>query len=388
MFAAWRFSLGIRCRTIAATWAILGLSKEAILRTVLIPMGGMLAWLLFRLDPWFYRQLNGVRVARPLLIVGHPRSGTTFLHRLLTQSGDFVVFQTWEIVMPSLLGRRLLGRVFEQRMRSGPGFFPKEVGHETKMSSVEEEELLFLHTGNTQFLSLLTPLAFSDWDFAPLVYCDEQPPAVQQYSARFLRECYQRQIVKLGKTQVVSKINYSAMRLRSLLKEFPDARIVYIVRSPLETIPSHLSLHHSMFDHMWGVHRLPRDKVVRYYQRRYRYNIEFYRHMENLIEQAAVPPEQLLVVPYDELRAAPLEVIQKIVSFAGLSLGDAAWDAIRAQQERQRSFQREHQHLPLETFGISERQIVRDLRYVFDKYGFSTRETREPVAETSGALVA
>jgi hypothetical protein len=388
MLSAWRFSLGIRCRTIAATWAILGLSKEAIVRTMLVPLGGLLAWVLFRLDPWFYPQLKGIRVERPLLIVGHPRSGTTFLHRLLTQAGDFVVFQAWEIVMPSLLGRRLFGPIFERRMETGSGFFPKEVGHEAKLSSVEEEELLFLHTGNTQFMALLTPLALSDWDYAPLVYCDEQPAAVQQYSARFLRECYQRQILKLGKTQVVSKINYSAMRLRSLLKEFPDARIVYVVRSPLETIPSHLSLHHSMFDHMWGIHRLPRHRVTRYFQRRYRYNVEFYRHMEDLIEQGAIPPEQLCVVPYDELRASPLEVIEKIAAFAGLSLSQAAWDRIREQQERQRSFQREHQHLPLETFGVSDKQIVRDLRYVFEKYGFATRETNETVAETSSSKVA
>jgi hypothetical protein len=370
MFQVWRFIGGIRWRTLVATWRILGFSREFFVRLFVLPLAGWFVEFLMALDHIFYPAIRKARVERPVFIVAHPRSGTTFLHRLLSSADDFVVFRAWEIMLPSLVGRKIFRRTFERRMKTGAGFFPKEVGHEVTLASVEEEELLFLHIGNTQFMTILTPLGFSEWDFAPLVFCDDQPPAVQRYTAHFLRKCLQRQIVYLGKTQVLSKLNYSAMRLRSLMKAFQDARVIYLVRSPLETIPSHLTLHRNMLDHHWGLENLPADGMARYFQRRYRYDVALYRHMEDLIEQGALPESQLLVLPYERLRASPLTVAKEVAEFAGLKLSDAAWEEIRRQDSQQKTFQREHRNLTLEEFGLTRETIVHDLGFVFDKYGF------------------
>ena len=371
MFPVLRFIAGIRWRTLVATWRVLGFSREFFVRLLVLPAAGWFLELLLVLDHIFYPSIRKVRVERPVFIVAHPRSGTTFLHRLLSSGDDFVVFRAWEIMLPSLVGRKLFRRAFERKMKTAPGFFPKEVGHESTLASVEEEELLFLHIGNTQFMPILTPLGFSEWDFAPLVFCDQQPPAVQRHAARFLRKCLQRQIVYTGKTQVLAKPNYSAMRLRSLLEEFSDARVIYLVRSPLETIPSHLSLHRNMMNHQWGLSRLPAEGVTRYFQRRYQYNVELYRHMEELIEQRIIPDSQLMVLSYEKLRTSPLAVAQEVAEFAGLQLSEAAWDEIRRQDAQQKTFQREHHNLPLEEFGLMRETIVRDLGFVFDKYGFA-----------------
>lgn len=370
MFQVWRFIGGIRWRIVSATWQVLGFRWGFLLRLFVWTCGGWMIGFLMALDHIFFPAIRRMKVLRPVFIVAHPRSGTTFLHRLLSAHGDFVVFRTWEIMMPSLTGRKLLRSGFDRRMQSGAGLFPKEVGHEVKFDSVEEEELLFMHVANSQFLAVLTLLGLGDWDFAPLVDCDEQPPAVQSYTAQFLRKCFQRQMVALGRSQILAKPNYSAMRLRSLLEAFPDARIVYLVRSPLETIPSHLSLHRNMLDHVWGLDQLPADRLARYYQRRYRYNVALYRHMENLIEQHAIPPAQLCVLRYDELRTSPLAVVRQVVEFAGLSLSEAAWEEIRRQDAQQHTFQRGHENLPLEDFGLTREQIVNDLGFVFDKYAF------------------
>ena len=157
-------------------------------------------------------------------------------------------------------------------------------------------------------------------DFTELVMADEQPPAIRRSAMKFLRGCLQRQIYLHRQAAACDEDDdYSAMRTRSLLEEFPDARFVYIVRpSPLETIPSHLTLHRNMFEHMWKLRRIPPNLLQRYYERRYRHNLEFYRYMETLIESGAVPQNQLLVVPYNEFKTNLAAQMDQIIDFTGL----------------------------------------------------------------------
>uniref|UniRef100_A0A7C4QMN5 Sulfotransferase n=1 Tax=Schlesneria paludicola TaxID=360056 RepID=A0A7C4QMN5_9PLAN len=370
MFEAVCFSAGIRWRILTATLTVLGPGREFWHQAAEILPFEMILRCLFRLDGLFDPLLRQQKVDRPVFIVAHPRSGTTFLHRLLTEAGDFVAFPARDIALPSPVARRLLGRLVEWRLRHTRLMFPKQVGHEVTLDSIEEEELLFTHTDNTQFLALLTPLAFSDWDFAPLVYGDEQSPAVQRRAIEFFRECLKRQIRRVGKSRVVAKLNYSIMRMRSLLAAFPDARVVYVVRSPLETIRSHLSLHRNMLNHQWMLDDLPSNRVRRYFQRRYRYDVELYRYMEDLIDQQVIPDSQLLVLPYERLRSAPSAAVREIADFADLSLSAAAWERIRAQDGWQTAYQPPHRHHALEDFGLTAEKVVRDLEFVFDKYGF------------------
>ena len=323
------------------------------------------------LDHVFFPAFRRVEVRKPVFLIGHPRSGTTFLHRLLTRTREFCAFEAWEIFLPSLVARTLLKRVIARRIAQGrTTFFPPEVGHEGALGQIEEEELLFMYTGNTQFVTCVSPLGFGDRDFTELVHADDQPERIRRRTMAFLRGCFQRQIHWTGNTRVVAKMNYSGMRIRTLLEAFPDAKIVYVVRSPLETISSHLTLHRNMFDHMWGVQRIPRDRLERYYERRYEHNVAFYRYLEDLTASGEIPAAQLMVLPYDELREDLATAIRKIAEFAELRLSDELQETIAQQSRTQTAYRRRHTNLHLEEFGLTEERVRKDLAFVFDRYGF------------------
>jgi hypothetical protein len=188
---------------------------------------------------------------------------------------------------------------------------------------------------------------------------------------QFFKGCLQRQIHALGKRQVVAKMNYSAMRTRALLKAFPDARFVYIVRSPLETIPSHLTLHRNMFDHLFGLQRIPQPLLQQYYARRYQHNVEFYRYLEQLIEEQAVPTSQFLVIPYTDLRENLAGAMQRVLDFTGVECSDRLRGLIAEQAAQQQRYERAHKNSSLADFGLTHEQIVQDLAPIFDKYGFA-----------------
>lgn len=365
------FRLKLYWRTLMATWRTFGLSKPLLVYALRRPILSGTMRLLMLLDYVFFPAFRRVAVRRPLFIIGHPRSGTTFLHRLLNETREFCMFETWEILIPSLLGRKLLRGTIRRLIQEGKGsLLPKEAGHEGALGEVEEEELLFMHNTNTQFVTCLSPLAFSDWDFAELVYADQQPEPIRRRSMAFLKGCFQRQIYGLGAPQVVAKMNYSGMRIRSLLEAFPDAKIVYVVRSPLETIPSHLTLHRNMFREMWGLERIPPHLLRRYYERRYRYNVAFYRYLEDVIQKGDIPCDRLLVLPYEELRRDPAGSVRKVADFSGIPISTELQQRIENQGREQPSYQRRHKNLGLEEFGLTREQVVADLQFVFDKYGF------------------
>lgn len=370
-----QFSFGWKLyrRTLDGTWKAFGLSKELLIFGIRKPVMSAFVDFMMACDHLFFPGFRKVEVKSPVFLIGHPRSGTTFMHRLLTQTDEFSVFRFWEVLFPSLTLRKIVGPGVQARIKAGKGtMLPKETGHHGALDAVEEEELLFYYNCNTQFTSCLTPMAFSDSDFTDLVMADEQSPPVQRSAMKFLRGCLQRQSYATGKPRAVTKMNYSAMRTKALLHEFPDAKIVYIVRSPLETIPSHLTLHRNMFNHLWGIQRIPKPLLQRYYERRYRHNIEFYRYMEDLIASGDIPPDKLLVVPYDDLRIRLEETMDRVIEFAELDCSEELRRQIRQQSESQSSYVRPHKNSDLSEFGLTEEQIVRDFGFIFEKYGFST----------------
>ncbi|HEY4794368.1 MAG TPA: sulfotransferase, partial [Mycobacterium sp.] len=60
------------------------------------------------LDHVFYPSHRKQPIDRPIFIIGNPRSGTTFLHRLLLGAGDMAALELWEMLFPAITARKLL----------------------------------------------------------------------------------------------------------------------------------------------------------------------------------------------------------------------------------------------------------------------------------------
>lgn len=145
--------------------------------------------------------------------------------------------------------------------------------------------------------------------------------------------------------------------------------IIYIVRSPYETIASHLSLHRNMFDHRWGLENIPEERLQRYCKRRYEYEI-FYRYLDEFIEKGECEPAQLMTLTYDLLKNDLEKAIDAVVEFTGIELSDDLRSLIQQEVHMQRSYRSKHRNLELEEFGLSKEKIAKDLSFIFDKYGF------------------
>jgi hypothetical protein len=229
-----------------------------------------------------------------------------------------------------------------------------------------EEEFLFLHILDTQFVALDTPLGFSENGFPELCFSDDQPH--QEKSVLFFKNLLKRQSYYTGKKQLLAKMNFSLFRLNSLMKVFPDAKIIFIVRSPLETINSHLSTQREVLDLQYGLDRIPEDKKKQFFENRYKYNIIFYKRLIELIDNNEIPKDQLAVITYDSIKNNLKETVQQVKQFADIEFSAELESSIREQDTKQSSYKRKHINLPLEAFNLSEDKIRTDFDFFFERY--------------------
>ena len=76
-------------------------------------------------------------ITAPIIIVGNPRSGTTFLHRFLIKQGFGVGSQLWQMVYPSIFLQKILKPFLPIMEFFSPARHHSTEAHKTSLSSIE-----------------------------------------------------------------------------------------------------------------------------------------------------------------------------------------------------------------------------------------------------------
>lgn len=315
-------------------------------------------------DYLFFHGFTRVKVKNPVFIIGHPRSGTTFIHHLFTQTDEMASFHAWHVLFPSICERKIVSPLIRFLIRrEKTEIFPKSMGHGISIDQVEEDEMLFLHNIDTQFALIGTPLGFAPDEYREFRFHDLQPRHRRLRSARYLKRCFQRHIYYTGKTQIFAQTHFSTHRVQTLMEIFPDARFIYMHRSAEKTLPSYFSLNYNTLDELWGLHRFTKEQLNVFFEYRYRASVELCRYFFDLWQSGAINREKVMILPYDRIQHELPEVFNEIIRFTGITPSPAFKEAVARQAEKQRGFQRGHSVLPLEFFGISPERVRRDFAF-------------------------
>jgi len=327
----------IYSRLFKASLGTFGIFSKDFLTTLGVPFYLLFTHVCCWLDGLFFPGYKKVEIKNPIFIIGHPRSGTTFFHRLMIKTDDYLNFMSWQLFFPSITSRKFIKPIIDRKIAKGNAvIFPPETGHYSRLDLPEEEEQLFMHYCDSQFTSIIFSLGFGKADFDEILFNDEQS-----------------HIYYTGKKQVMARCNFSGMRILHLAKAFPNAKFIYFYRNPLESIPSHLSLNHSVFDYKWGLDN--------------RYNAIYYKYMENVLNNNKDLQSRVLQIHYPDLLENFETTMKNALSFMQVEVSDELKEAIELQAEKQKSYQRKHKVYELSKFGLSEAQIRNDLNFMFEK---------------------
>ncbi len=240
-------------------------------------------------------------VRKPLIIVGLPRTGTTFLHHLLASAPDARTLPMWQVArpFPPPTGpdtRRADNAKLVRRMRQTlPEFATK---HDTGNDAPEE----CMHVMNLAFF------AWTYWSMSGLPgyrewwWQADPTPAYRVWSDVLRFE----QSVNPSPRFVLKSPSHTA-HLDALLAAEPDARLVFTHRDPRSVVPSFASLLRTMRRTVFLREHLDLPAL----------GTEVLDQLGRTADRArelrrTLPADRIVDVPFDELRQDPIAVVERV----------------------------------------------------------------------------
>jgi len=367
-------------RRAQAAWATVGRTFGA----WLAPAGTAVLFLGLRalaavgaaLDPLLFPALRSTRVQAPIVLVGAPRTGTTFLHRFLHAHGVGASQPLWRMLYPSLVLQRLVRPFVPLLERISPARHHSTPAHQTGLTSVETDDASLMFRFFDGFFLYAFVLAFAEDDWR-----DHFDPRLRDTTARdfaFLRRSWARAQVTASGDRALGKLFSLGTRLPAFQAEFPDARVLYTVRDPVQTVPSTLSLVTGVLDRRFDFWALPAPVRERHLGRLYAGVLQLHQRFHEDWSSGAIDRTGVLVIPFERLMTDFDGAMDSILKHAGVAPTDAVQAAIDETAISQRSYQSPHQY-DLQRFGLTAEQIQRDFAFVYEAFLDSpTPDARQP----------
>lgn len=327
--------------------------------------------LVFRIiDELFFFGYKKVKIKEPVFIIANPRSGTTYLHRLISQDNHrfaytkfahtffmtasftrFADLIKWIDSHTGNLIRNTLNRVDEYFWGGWDNI------HAMGFNKAEEDELPFAQT-------MMSTGVFLPFPFFHLIddnkFLDHEPEKVRRYTMDFYESCVKRFMYASGADKTyLSKNVMSTGRFKSLMSRFPDARVIFIARHPYEALPSFAS----MFSSMYGP--VPENDPAR--TAWLELGISFYLYFYEMRKE--IPSGQFIAIKYEDLIEDPKAAVMKVYGHFEWKVSDAFRRMLEAEKIRQAGYQSGHEY-SLARFGYTKEQVYARLAPVFEEFGF------------------
>lgn len=358
---------GTNYRLTAKRLAVLLLALLIYLPAELFIWSGLL------LDEILFPGYQQQKIIQPVFIIGNPRSGTTFLQRLLARdSQNFLVMRTWEIFgAPSILMRKIfrgvvkvargLGVQISKRIRKLERLWKESDRiHRLKVRAPEEDEYLFIHNFSTM---KIWSFAANEDEADPYIYFDSKlPVSEKERMMDFYTSCVQRYIFYHGEknTHYLSKNPNFTPAIKTILARFPDAKFIYLIRSPLKAIPSHISLK----EREW---RMLGSPLERYACREFilRSSDHWYTYPLEILKQ--LPDDQYAIIRFDDLISDAKTTVEGLYLRLGIDMTPGFLDHLELESKLARNHRSRHQY-SLEDMGIDPKFLRNRYRRIIEEY--------------------
>ncbi len=317
------------------------------------------------LDHVFFPRLNRTKATRPIVLVGNPRTGTTFLQRFLSDNGFGAGMELFLMLYPSLLLQKMLSPVLPLLEKLSPAKFHSTEAHQTSLSSVETDDVGVLFRYLDGFFLYGFFLSFEERDALR-----QFDPRVRDTSARdygWLDALWRRSLVLHGAERNIAKLFSVSVRIPSFLERFPEAQILYMARDPLSIIPSANSLVIGVLDRAFGFWSLPEDVKKRWLDRMYQAWILLLQKFHEDWTTGAIDKSRVYVVRYDRMMLDLENVMAEICTFLGKELTPELKATVQKQADKQRAYESEHKY-NLAKYGLTEEQIRKDCAFFYDTF--------------------
>jgi hypothetical protein len=322
------------------------------------------------LDRILYPDYKASSPSDPVFIIGNYRSGSTFFHRLLLKDPQFTCMKAWEIYFaPALIHRKLIRtmlgisrrigsplqkavRAFDRLMNN---IYPM---HKTGLLTYEQDSQLFYHTWSSFNLFAIFP--FPELARKYIYYDQLVPEEERERHFGYYREIIKRHAFLHSGQRYLSKNPDFTPALKTLLEEFPNAKIINLIRSPEGMLPSSVNL----WAGNWKGYGSPEEEyplieVIKEYAR------HWYEYPNNVLGE--LPKDRYSVVRFQDLVTNPKKEVSRIYQRFGLKVSEEFLEILEQETVKSRRYNGNN-HYSLPDMGLSLDGIKEDFADVYAPY--------------------
>lgn len=320
------------------------------------------------LEDWLRRHpaVLAQRVARPIFVLGFPRTGTTLLQNLLAQHTGRRGLPFWELTVPVPQSddrgsdrehRRSAARpLLQAAYTAAPEM---SAVHAIDVDTLEECWPLFSNSFAVLNWDLSGLEAYGDW---LLANWDMRGPYAEY--KRYL----QVMLSSAPAEQLVLKCPEHLWFLDSLLDVFPDACVVWTHRDPFDTLASYSSLISLQWRTLYG--HIDRPKLGAYMQRHLRTGID-----RALDVRARRDPARFFDVRFEDLVRDPAGVTRQLSDHFGLELESDHEQKVADYLQRKRPDERGAHRYDARHYGLDRQDVHRDYARYIDAVGVEIKRS-------------
>lgn len=308
------------------------------------------------------RKIRGTAIHPALVfIIGHWRSGTTYLHHLLCQDENLGCLTTFQAMAPGfcLIGDGAIKRFIAKQAKAR---YPTRLIDNIPLAfdAPQEDEFALANLAPYSFIHTFSFPRQAQGLFDRCVLFDGLSKAARsQWIATYLTLLRKATLANRGKRLVVKNCAHTA-RIPMLLELFPAARFIHIYRNPYEVFLSTLHMHRTVLPRS-QLQKIEPDQVetcvLRFYDQLMR---------RFLADRSLIPAGHLVEIRFEDLEASPLSQLRQVYDRLGLPGFAAAEPRFRSYIDAVATYRKNVYELG----GHVIATVNQHWSYAFDQWGY------------------
>ena len=293
----------------------------------------------------------------PIFIVGHWRTGSTFLHQLLSLDPRLTAPTLFQVAIPDsfLVSYPYYQPIMKWMISKTRPMDNVRLG----MDEPQEDEYAIYRITDCSPLERLVFPKSSKYFLQDDAHYLPPEQKIKTWEKKILH-FYKKISFQTGKT-IVSKNPFNSMRIPVLASLFPKSRFIHIIRHPYQVIPSTI--------HMWDIvqqqnglnkkkHRPETDEVINVFDQ-----------LLCTIEKNLQPlsSDRHLCIRFEELESETIQTLEKIYRHFNMTFSDAF-------RENVIHFLNDGRGYKKNSFTVTDElkeNIFKKMHHHFQRYGYS-----------------
>jgi hypothetical protein len=308
----------------------------------------------------YNKKINKTKVQRPLFIVGHPRSGTTYLQYVLSKDPNFSFCSTYEALVPHTF--LSIGNFTKKILSLAMPETRPQDNVKAGADKPKEEEFAM---GNMCSTSLVHGYYFPKSMhsvFDEVVTFEKGSPKLLNIWKKQLDFFIKKISYKYPGKRILLKSPANTGRIKEILELYPDACFIHIHRDPYAVYQSNEKLYEKILP-ILGFQKVNDEFIKNFILYSYKKMYEKF-----LLDKLSIPEGQFIEMSYHDFVTSPIDQLEK--AYAHLNLGD--FEKARPHlMEEIKSVEDYQKNTYINLKEDTKKRIDEEWSFLFDTYGYS-----------------